>query len=48
MTLYDAALYYEYAADRPTVRAMVAAYLGVKPKGERQDLAGLASLFGAG
>ena len=37
MTLHDAALYYDYAARNPTVRAMVAAYLGVKPSGGKSD-----------
>lgn len=42
MTLHDAALYFEYAAAHPTVRTMVAGYLGIKPprRGSMDELLG--------
>jgi hypothetical protein len=48
MTLAEAGMYYEYASQYPPVRAMVAAYLGVKPKRRPKpdDMGELLSLFG--
>jgi hypothetical protein len=47
MTLREAEMYYVYARDNPPVRAMVAAYLGVKPAKRRpDDMNDLLALFG--
>jgi hypothetical protein len=46
MTLRDASLYFDYAARNPTVRSMVAGYLGIEPAGRADDMNGLASIAG--
>lgn len=47
MTLAEAGMYYEYAAQYPPIRAMVAAYLGVKPKRQKpSDMGDLLAMFG--
>jgi hypothetical protein len=47
MTLGEASMYYEYAAQNPPIRPMVAAYLGVRPKKKKpDDMGDLLSLFG--